>query len=106
MDNNQKKTWLNLLDKKEKEYLGWLLLVFVMNVLSIMFLCSLNVKFILSDFHRQNLGIALAVSFFFIFAVLNAFGHEKYRFKKYPIWFWCAPLLTSAISTLIAVTYV
>lgn len=99
-----KKSWIDLLDEKEKGYLKWLLILTCVGSVTIIILnYFFDINIHIQKSIKQNMCIGLVLLAFSIISLLNAFSSKNCRIKKYPIWFYFLPLLTMIVFVILII---
>lgn len=100
----KKKSWIDLLDEKEKGYLKWLLILTCVGSATIIILnYFFDINIHIQKSIKQNMCIGLVLLAFSIISLLNAFSSKNCRIKKYPIWFYFLPLLTMIVFVILII---
>lgn len=100
----EKKSWIDLLDEKEKGYLKWLLILTCVGSATIIILnYFFDINIHIQKSIKQNMCIGLVLLAFSIISLLNAFSSINCRIKKYPIWFYFLPLLTMIVFVILII---
>ncbi len=78
-----KKSWIDLLDEKEKGYLKWLLILTCVGSATIIILnYFFDINIHIQKSIKQNMCIGLVLLAFSIISLLNAFSSKNCRIKK------------------------
>lgn len=92
----EKKSWIDLLDEKEKGYLKWLSLLVFIDIVLCASSYFLGIKLRIDSGVYKSILMITILLLIFVLMLLNAFSSKQCKIKKYPLWFYLLAIVIFA----------